>query len=64
MEPDMRDQTINFLQGVVVFLLLTNAVSVMVTVYAVRLANALHPRAAQKTSAMERKIKSIVSPAT
>lgn len=60
----MRDQTINFLQGVVVFLLLTNAVSVMVTVYAVRLANALNPRAAQATSAMERKIKSIVSPAT
>jgi hypothetical protein len=64
MEPDMRDQTINFLQGVVVFLLLTNAVSVMVTVYAVRLANALNPRAEQATNAMERKIKAIVSPAT
>jgi hypothetical protein len=63
MEPDMRDQTINFLQGVVVFLLLTNAVSVIVTVYAVRLAHALNPRAAQATSAMERKIKAIVSPA-
>lgn len=60
----MRDQTINFLQGVVVFLLLTNAVSVMVTVYSMRLANALNPRAEQATSAMERKIKAIVSPAT
>jgi hypothetical protein len=57
----LRDQAINFLQGVVVFLLLTNAVSVMVTIYAMRLANALNPRAAQATSAVERKITAMLS---
>ena len=56
----IREQTINFLQAVVVFLLLTNAVSVMVTAYAMRLANAVNPRAAQAMSAVERKIEAMV----
>jgi hypothetical protein len=56
----MREQTINFLQAVVVFLLLTNAVSVVATVYAMRLANAVSPRAAQTMSAVERKIEALV----
>jgi hypothetical protein len=56
----LREQTINFLQAVVIFLLLTNVVSVVATVYAVRLANALNPRAAQAMSAVERKIEAMV----
>jgi hypothetical protein len=56
----IREQTINFLQAVVVFLLLTNAVSVMVTAYAMRLANAVNPRAAQAMSAVERKIEAMI----
>jgi hypothetical protein len=56
----LREQTINFLQAVVVFLLLTNAVSVVVTVYAMRLANALNPRSVQAMSAVERKIEAMV----
>ena len=65
MEPTMmREQTINFLQAVVVFLLLTNAVSVVATVYAMRLANAVSPRATQAMSAVERKIEAMVGRST
>jgi hypothetical protein len=56
----LRDQTINFPQAVVVFLLLTNAVSVVVTVYAMRLANAMNPKAAQAMSAVERRIEAMI----
>jgi hypothetical protein len=34
----LREHTINFLQTVIVFLLLTNAVSMLVTAYAMQLA--------------------------
>jgi hypothetical protein len=37
----LREQMINFLQTTVVFLLLTNAASVVVAAYAVRVAKAL-----------------------
>jgi hypothetical protein len=37
----LREQMINFLQTTVVFLLLTNAASVVVAAYAVRIAKAL-----------------------
>ena len=57
----LREHTINFLQATVVFLLLTNAVSVMVTAYAMRLATAMNPKTARPTSAMERKIEALVS---
>jgi hypothetical protein len=57
----LRDQAINFLQAIVVFLLLTNAASVVVTAYAMRLVNAMNPKAAQATSAIERKIEAMVS---
>jgi hypothetical protein len=60
----LREQTINFLQAVIVFLLLTNAVSVVVTVYAMRLANALSPGAAHAMSAVERRIEGMVRRAT
>jgi hypothetical protein len=57
----LRDQAINFLQAIVVFLLLTNAASVVVTAYAMRLVNAMNPKAAHATSAIERKIEAMVS---
>jgi hypothetical protein len=61
MEPAMlRDQTINFLQSVIVFLLLTNAISVVVTAYAMRLANALNPGGVRSLSAVERKIEAMI----
>ena len=60
----LRDQTITFLQAVVVFLLLTNAVSVIVTAYAMRLVNGFNPRTAQAMSAIERKVEALVSRAT
>ena len=55
----MREQTISFLQAVIVFLLLTNAASVIATVYAMRLAN-VRPRAAQAVSAVERRLQTII----
>jgi len=62
MEPAMlREQTISFLQAVVIFLLLTNAVSVVVTAYAMRLVNALSPKTARTMSAVERKLEAMVS---
>jgi hypothetical protein len=62
MEPAMlHEQTINFLQAVVVFLLLTNAVSAVVTIYAMRLVNTANPKAAQAMSAAERKIEAMVA---
>jgi len=60
----LREQTINFLQAVIVFLLLTNAISVMVTVYAMRLANALSPGSGGALSAVERKIDAMIRRAT
>jgi hypothetical protein len=37
----LREQTINFLEAAVVFLLATNAASALAAVYAMRLANAV-----------------------
>jgi hypothetical protein len=39
----LRDQMLNFLASAIVFLLLTNAASAIVALYAMRLANALRP---------------------
>lgn len=50
----MRDQMLNFLASTVVFLLLTNAMSAMVAVFALRLAKAARPVAAEDGSAMRR----------
>jgi len=57
----LREQTVSFLQAVVVFLLLTNAVSVMVTAYAVRLATAVNPKAAQMMTAVEHKVEALIN---
>ena len=56
----LREQTISLLQAVVIFLLLTNAVSVVVTAYAMRLVNALSPKTAQTMSAVERRLEAMV----
>jgi len=53
-------QTINFLEATVVFLLLTNAASVIVAAWAVRLVMAWRPMPAQATSAMARRIESML----
>ena len=57
----LREHTINFLEALVVFLLLTNAASALVTVYAMRLANVVNPKVAQALSPVERKLQAIIS---
>ena len=56
----LRDQAINFLEALVVFLLLTNAVSVMVTAYAMRLINGPGSKPVAM-SAIERKLEALIS---
>ena len=51
----LRDQMINFLQGAVVFLLLTNAVSAAATIAAVRLLS-LQANVKRTPTAIERKL--------
>ena len=53
-------QTINFLEAAVVFLLLTNAASVVLAAWAVRLVTAWRPSTAPAPSAMARKIEAIL----
>ena len=48
----LRDQMINFLQAAVVFLLMTNALSALVAVFAMRMAD----RPVEAKSAIERAI--------
>jgi hypothetical protein len=55
-----REQMINFLQTTVVFLLLTNAASVVVAAYAVRIAKALASGNAGARSAAERRIDALL----
>jgi hypothetical protein len=54
-----REQMINFLQTTVVFLLLTNAASVVVAAYAVRIAKALASGHAPRNAA-ERKLDALL----
>jgi hypothetical protein len=56
----LREQMISFLQTAVVFLLLTNAASVVATVYAIRIAKAFAPGQAGPRTAAERKIDGIL----
>jgi len=55
-----REQMINFLQTTVVFLLLTNAASVVVAAYAVRIAKALAAGRDGPRSATERRIDALL----
>ena len=57
----LREHTINFLEALVVFLVLTNAASALVTVYAMRLANAVNPKGSQALSSVERKLQAIIN---
>jgi len=56
-----REQMINFLEAMVVFLLVTNAASALVAVYAMRLAHATSPQLQRAKSAIERRLDGIVN---
>ena len=55
----LRDQMINFLEGAVVFLLLTHAVSAAAGICAVRLLK-LHTGLTQGTTTIDRKLAAII----
>jgi hypothetical protein len=56
----LREQMINFLQAAVVFLLLTNAITALAALYAMRMANALtHPTQAARAT-VTRKLEAIL----
>jgi hypothetical protein len=52
----IRDQMVNFLEAVVLFLLMTNALSVAAATYAIRTMKALVPAGREASTAAERKI--------
>ena len=56
----LRDQMIGFLQTAIVFLLLTNAISVLVALYAMKTANML-VRPTEAKRPIERKLEAILS---
>ena len=59
----LREQMINFLEAAVVFLLVTNALSVAATTYAVRLMSGFGG-AKREQGAIERKLNAIVQRAS
>lgn len=56
----MREQMINFLQAAIVFLLLTNALSVLAMLYAIWVANALAHDKRDARNPVERKVEALV----
>ena len=56
----LREQMINFLETVVVFLLLTNAASAIVAVYAMRIANAFGLGRRRPENAVERRLDALL----
>ena len=58
-----REQMINFLQAAVVFLLVTNALSIAATTYAIRLLNRFSD-AKREQGIIERKLNAIVQRAS
>jgi hypothetical protein len=56
----VREQMISFLQTAVVFLLLTNAASIIAAVYAIRIAKAFAPAREEPRNAAERKIDALL----
>jgi hypothetical protein len=56
----LRDQMLNFLQTAVVFLLLTNALTALAAVYAMRMARAFAQPARDVRSAVERKLNAML----
>ena len=59
-----RDQMVNFLGATVLFLLMTNALSVAAATYAIRMMRALVPGGRQAGDAVERKIDAILRAAS
>jgi hypothetical protein len=55
----MRDQMLGFMQSAIIFLLLTNAASALVALYAMKTANML-TRAVPAKNAIERKLEAIL----
>jgi hypothetical protein len=51
-----HDQMVNFLEAAVLFLLMTNALSVAAATYAIRMMKALVPTGREASTAVERKI--------
>jgi hypothetical protein len=59
----LRDQMINFLQAAVVFLLITNALSITATTYAIQLLNGVSD-AKRGPELLERKLNAILQRAS
>jgi hypothetical protein len=57
----LRDQTINFLEAVVVVLVLTNALSVLATVHLVRASHGFVRAGREAKSAVERRLDAIIA---
>ena len=57
----LRDQMINFLQTAVVFLLLTNGITALAAVYAVKMARAFAHPGHETRSAVERRLDAILT---
>ncbi len=55
-----REQMINFLQAAVIFLLMTNVISMLATTYAIRLVKLARPARTEPSNAVERKLETIL----
>jgi hypothetical protein len=60
----LREQTIQFLEYTIVFLLLTNALSVAAATYAIWVANGFAGKRRELTAAVQRKAEGLLSRAT
>jgi hypothetical protein len=60
----LREQTIQFLECTIVFLLLTNALSVVAATYAIWLANGFAQKRQELTFAVQRKADALLRRAT
>ena len=58
-----REQMVNFLEAAVIFLLVTNALSIAATTYAIRLANGFG-EAKRRQGIVERKLSALVQRAS
>jgi hypothetical protein len=56
----LREQIISFLQAAIVFLLLTNAITALTAMYAMRMAKALADPAQAARNAVERKLDAVL----
>jgi hypothetical protein len=56
----LREQMINFLQAAIVFLLLTNAITALAALYAMRMANALTRPTQAVRGTVARKLEAIL----